>query len=167
MIKNYVCLVGIVLLVGCDQKTKNADSNVSMPKDEAIIEAPNRPVVVIDEKNGNFTVDAKSGTGATFENKADHESTFTFAAKGLWSFAPAAGLLGPVGADSPATTSYLMPGARSFALVAKRGDGTFAYVGDGTDLTLKPHEVISFLMNDLKEGAVDNRGSLQITWTRK
>ena len=167
--KNYLCiLAAAALLASCDKTTDTADTaSPSAPVNENITTTENMPVVVTTEANGTFSVDARSDAGASFENKADGESKFAFAAQGLWSFAPAGGLLGPSGADAPAANTFLLPGAHSFALVAKRGDGTVVYIGDRAELTLKPHEIIFFLMNDIKGGASDNRGSLKVTWTRK
>jgi hypothetical protein len=168
--KNYLCiLAAAALLASCGDKTTDvADTaSASPPANENITTTENMPVVVTTEASGTFSVDARSDAGASFENKADTESRLAFAAKGLWSFAPAGGLLGPSGADAPAANTFFLPGAHSFGLVAKRGDGTFVYIGDGAELTLKPHEVIFFLMNDIKGGAADNRGSLKVTWTRK
>lgn len=120
------------------------------------------------QSSGTFTFDAKSAPGmATFENESDQDATFGFSAQGSWSYATAATFSGPAGIETPAASSFYLPGARSFALIVRREDGSFQYIGDNADVKLKPHEAISFVMNDLVGGTMDNQGSLKISWTKK
>jgi hypothetical protein len=121
-----------------------------------------------DQVSGTFSFDAKSAPGmATFENESEQDATFNFSAQGSWSYAAAAPFLGPAGIETPAASSYYLPGAHSFALLAGRENGAFQYVGESSDIRLKPHEVISFLMNDLVGGTMDNQGSLKIVWEKR
>jgi hypothetical protein len=123
--------------------------------------------VVTVQTGGSFTVDAKFDPGATFRNGSATQATFEFAAKGEWSFAAAAGMLGPGGADAPASPNSILPGARSFALVARRDDGTVEFAGNQYRVNLKPNETISFCMNEVSGSFGDNRGSLTVTWSKK
>jgi hypothetical protein len=162
--KNYLCLLAAAaLLIGCGQNTDVADK--AAPPPEPYISST--PVVVAGQNSGTFTVDARSDPGATFENNSAAEATFEFAAKGQWSFAEAAGMLGPNGADAPAGANFVLPGVRSFALVAKRADGTVQLLGERSTLTLKPNETISFCMNEMSGTFGDNRGSLTVQWSKK
>jgi hypothetical protein len=104
---------------------------------------------------------------ATFDNASDQPVTFQFSAAGSWSWAAGGTQMGPAGSDTPAPGTFYLPGARSFGLIAKRGDGSFEYIGEKAELTLKPHEVISFLMNDMAGTSADNPGSMKISWVRK
>jgi len=157
-----------LLLAACDHKS-DSSAGTATP---AEINSPAGPVIssnviVTTQTSGNFTVDARSEGAATFENRSDQPATFVFKAQGQWSFAPGAGALGPSGASSPAPSNFLLPGANSFELVAKREKGNYTHIGDGTELTLQPHETISFAMNDITGGAADNRGALKVEWTKK
>ena len=153
-------------MAACDQKSDSSAGTAS-PAETNSKAGPivNSSVIVTDQASGNFTVDARSA-GATFENRSGQDATFAFRAQGEWSFAPGAGPLGPSGASSPASKNFLLPGANSFGLVAKRGDGSYTHVGDGAELLLKSNEVISFAMNDITGGTGDNRGSLNVEWTK-
>jgi hypothetical protein len=168
--KNYLCiLAAAALLASCgDKTTETADTaSPSPPANENVITAESKPVVVTDEKSGSFTVDARSDFGATFQNASATQATFEFNAKGQWSFAAAAGMFGPDGAGAPAGPNFILPGAGSFALVAKRDDGTVQSVGKHGTLTLKPKETVSFAMNEVPGSFGDNRGSLIVDWTKK
>jgi hypothetical protein len=117
---------------------------------------------------GSFVFDGKAAPDiATFDNDSDQAVTFSFSASGTWSWAPGGPQIGPSGAESPAAGNFFLPGARSFGLIAKRGDTSFQYIGEEAELTLKPREVISFLMNDVVGSSADNSGSLKISWIRK
>src|SRR2546421_227486 len=83
-----------------------------------------------------------SDLGATFRNASGAHATFEFAAKGEWSFAPAAGMLGPGRAHAPLGPNSILPGAHSFALVARRDDGTIEFAGDRDSVSLKANETI-------------------------
>jgi hypothetical protein len=154
-------LASAALLTGCGQNTDMPDSGSEEPN------VSTSSVVVTEQTGGIFTVDAKFDPGATFRNGSATAATFEFAAKGEWSFAAAAGMLGPGGADAPASPNSILPGARSFALVARRDDGTIEFVGDRYTAILKPSETISFCMNEVSGSFGDNRGSLVVTWSKK
>lgn len=154
-------LASAALLTGCGQNTDVADTRVEEPY------VTTTPVVVTEQNGGSFTVDARYDPGATFQNGSARQAVFEFAAKGEWSFAAAAGMLGPGGADAPAGPNSVLPGARSFALVAKRDDGTVEFAGDRYTVTLKPNETISFCMNEVPGSFDDNRGSLTVQWSKK
>ena len=117
---------------------------------------------------GSFLFDAKAEPDmVTFANNLDQAATFSFSASGTWSCAPAGPQMGPSGTESPAPGNFFLPGARTFGLIAKRGDASFQYIGEDAELTLKAGEVISFLMNDTVGCSADNPGSLKISWIRK
>ena len=166
--KKCLILVASVLLAACDQKSDSSAGNTSPsgPKSEPSPAVAATNVIATDQTSGTFTIDART-SGATFENRSDNAATFVFKAKGEWSFAPSAGMLGPSGATSPAPSNFLLPGVNSFELIAKRGDGKYVHIGDGVELTLNPHEIISFAMNDITGGVDDNRGSLTVDWSKK
>lgn len=165
--KRYLQFLAAVLLAACDQKSDSSAGTTSPADANSPAASPIvSNVVVTTQTSGNFTIDARSDA-TTFENRSDQAATFVFKAQGQWSFAPAAQLFGPAGVNAPAPTGYVLPGANSFELVAKRGDKTYTHVGDGVELTLKPGEVISFVMNDLAGGLADNRGSIKVEWTKK
>jgi hypothetical protein len=153
-------LASAALLTGCGQNTDVADTRVEEPY------VSTTPVVVTDQSGGSFTVDARSDPGATFQNGSSVEATFEFIAKGEWSFAAAAGMLGPGGADAPAGPNYLLPKARSFGLVVKLDNGDVEFAGDRYRARLKPKEGISFSMNELSGSFGDNRGSLTVQWSK-
>jgi hypothetical protein len=153
-------LASAVLLTGCGPNTDMADRGSDEPYAAAT------PVVVTEQSGGSFTVDARHDPGATFRNGTATSTVFEFAAKGEWSFAAAAGMLGPGGADAPASPNSILPGARSFALVARRDDGTVEFAGDRYTVSLKPNETISFCMNEVSGSFDDNRGSLTVQWSK-
>ena len=125
-------------------------------------------VAAVEETSGTFAVDARAEEGAvTFENRTGTTATFNFSAAGEWSFAPTVRFLGPNGSDEPLASEYLLPRAPRFALIIKRGDGTYEHIGTQAELTLRNGEAISFLMNDIFNGASDNRGSLNVSWTKR
>ena len=160
--KKYLSIVAsAVLLTGCSKTTDTADTALEEPN------ASTTQVISAEQHSGSFTVPARSDPGATFQNGSADEVMFEFSAKGEWSFAAAAGMLGPGGADAQAGPNSILPGARSFALVAKRADGNVEFAGDRYTARLKPKECISFSMNDVSGSFGDNRGSLTVTWTKK
>jgi hypothetical protein len=162
MMKIYLpILASAALLTGCGQNTDVADTRVEEPY------VTTAPVIVTDQESGTFTVDARSDPGATFQNGSSGEVTFEFIAKGEWSFAADAGMLGPSGADAPAGPNYLLPKARSFGMVAKLDDGNVEFAGDRYRARLKPKESISFSMNDVSGSFGDNRGSLTVRWSKE
>ena len=165
--KKCLILALSALVAGCDQKGDSSGGNIS-PTDinaEATRPLLSTSVIVTDQTKGNFVVDART-SGATFENRSDNAATFVFRAQGEWSFAPGGTLLGPSGTTSPAPANFLLPGANSFELVMKRGDGKYAHIGDGGEVTLAPREVISFAMNDVAGAFSDNRGWLTVDWSK-
>jgi hypothetical protein len=166
--RNCLIFLAAITLTACGQKSDSSRGTLSPPETNENAASPVTVsnVIVTTQTSGNLTVDARSDA-TTFENRSDQANTFVFKAHGEWSFAPGAGPLGPSGASSPAPKNFLLPGANSFELVAKRGDGTYTRVGDSTELTLNPHEIISFAMNDIIGGLPDNRGSLTIDWSKK
>ena len=166
--KKCLLFLAVVLMAACDQKSDSSAGTASPSEtnSKTVVPIVNSSVIVTDQKSGNFAVDARSDA-TTFENRSGQDAIFAFKAQGEWSFAPGAGPLGPSGASSPAAKNFLLPGANSFELVAKRGDGSYTHVGDGAELLLKQNEVISFAMNDITGGMADNRGSLKIEWTKK
>ena len=160
--KRYLpILASAALLTGCGQNTDVADTGPEEPY------VSTTPVVVTEQNNGSFTVDARYDPGATFQNGSATQAVFEFAAKGEWSFAAAAGMLSCNGADDPAGPNSVLPGARSFALVARRDDGTVEFAGDRYAVSLKPNETISFCMNEVSGSFGDNRGSLVVNWSKK
>lgn len=160
--KNAVILfASIAFLAGCDQHTDMEETAFEEP------EASTSAMALDDLKSGRFVVDAKTDPGAKFENGFAGETVFEFEAKGEWSFAVKAGMLGPGGADAEAGANHILPGARIFALVAKREDGTVEFVGDRYSVSLKPNESISFSMNEASGSFGDNRGSLSVNWSAK
>lgn len=125
-------------------------------------------VVAGEQSSGSFKIDGSSESGmATFENDSDRNTAVNFSAEGKWSYASAGPFKGPAGNGDSAPRDFVLPGAPSFGLIARRPDGSFQFIGERAELTLKSHEVISFMMNDIVGGAADNRGSLNIFWTRK
>jgi hypothetical protein len=117
---------------------------------------------------GSFRFDATAGPGmATFDNASDQPVTFHFSATGTWTCASGGPQVGPAGSDARAPDTFYLPGANTFALIAKRGDASFQYIGETAKLTLNPREVISFLMNDSVGATGDNSGSLQISWAKE
>lgn len=124
------------------------------------------PVAVGDQRSGSFRVDARSPNGVQFHNTSAQEATFEFTASGQWSFAPEAGMLSSTGVGSPAGRDYLLPGARCFGLIARQEDGSFVFIGDKAQVSLKPGASLFFIMNDLVNGFGDNRGALTVTWLK-
>lgn len=167
-LKHVLLLLAAILLMACDQQSDSSVGSTSPARTNLETSAPivESTVIVTDQSSGNFILDARSN-GATFLNQSGEHATFVFKAEGQWSFAHGAGPLGPSGANSPAPQNFLLPGANSFGLVAKRGDGGSVYVGDGSELTLAPDELASFAMNDITGGLTDNRGSLKIEWYKR
>jgi hypothetical protein len=165
MSRARLSLLAALLLTACDRKSDSSAGTLT-PAD---INGPvvSSRVIVTTQTSGNFTVDARSDSAATFENRSDRPATFVFKAEGQWSFAPGAAALGPSGASSPAPSGFLLPGANSFELVAKREKGNYTHVGDGIELTLQGHETISFAMNDIAGGMADNHGALKVEWAKK
>ena len=161
MKRYFSILVSALLSTGCGQNTDMSDSGSEEPYDLST------PVIVTEQESGTFTVSARSDPGTTFRNGSANEAIFEFIAKGEWSFAAAAGMLGPGGADAEAGPNSILPGARSFALVARRDHGTIEFVGDRYRAALKPHESILFSMNEVSGSFGDNRGALTISWTMK
>ena len=128
----------------------------------------NTHVTAFQETGGVFTVDARAeANNVTFANRTGKMATFTFTATGQWSFAPTVRFLGPTGSDEPLAQEYILPRAPRFSLILQRADGSYDYVGDHTEVVLSDGECISFLMNDIVNGASDNRGQLQVQWARK
>jgi hypothetical protein len=154
-------LASAVVLAGCGEHTDVADNTPEEPR------TGTTPAVASGEKSGTFTVNAKFDPGATFQNASANEELFEFIAKGEWSFAPGAGMLSPNGADVRGNPNYLLPGARSFAMVAKREDGTVEFAGDRCMIRLKPKETVTFAMNEAMGSFGDNRGSLTVDWSVK
>lgn len=160
--KRYLpILASAALLTGCGENTDLAETPYEEPR------AATTPIVVKDEKDGSFTVDAKFDPGATFQNASANEATFEFTARGEWSFATGAGMLSPSGADARANPNFLLPGARSFAMVSKREDGTVEFAGEHCIIKLKPKETVSFAMNEVMGSFGDNRGALSVKWSAK
>lgn len=112
-------------------------------------------------------MDAKTDKGTLFENKSFKAESILFAATGDWSFAPAAGILGPDGAGAIAPKGFVLPGAKSFSLIVRRGTGAAEAVGTKSVLVLQPGEIVYFLMNELEGSFTDNRGSVIVTWARQ
>lgn len=160
MKKYFSILASALLSTGCGQKTDIASFGPEEPYDLST------PVIVREQESGTFTVSARSDPGTIFQNGTANEAVFEFIAKGEWSFAAAAGMLGPGGADAEAGPNYILPGARSFALVARRDHGTIEFVADRYRVALKPHESILFSMNEVSGSFGDNRGSLNVSWIR-
>jgi hypothetical protein len=154
-------LMSVALLTGCGQNTDIADTSSEEPY------ILTTPIVAKEQKSGDFTVDARSDPGATFQNGSAYKATFEFDAKGEWSFADGAGMLGPGGAAAPASPNSILPLAPSFAMVAKREDGTVEFAGDRYAATLNPKESISFSMNEVSGSFGDNRGSLTVNWVKR
>lgn len=160
VIKECLAILTLAALItGCGNKTDLDDLESEEPQPSAT------PIIVADREDGVFTVEAKSNPGVTFQNGPD-VATFEFEAKGQWSFAVNAGVLGPGGGDAPAGPEYLLPGSRSFALVAARDNGSVEFAGDRYEVRLNPKEVIAFSMNEVPGCFGDNRGSLTVKWAK-
>jgi hypothetical protein len=127
--------------------------------------AENTPVATGEQSNGTFRVSATTSEGKRFQNTTSQSATFKFTASGQWSFATAAGMVGPNGFGSVADNSFLLPGKSSFGLIARQEDGTYAYIGDEGQLTLRPGASVFFAMND--NAFSDNRGSLLVKWSKE
>ena len=117
-------LMSAAFLIGCGQNTDISDTAAEEPY------VLTTPVIATQQESGTFTVSARTDPGVTFQNGSANEATFEFIAKGEWSFAAEAGMLGPGGADAPAGMNYILSGARSFSLVATRADGRVEFAGD-------------------------------------
>jgi hypothetical protein len=152
---------GVAVLTGCGKHTDVVDNTPEEPR------VSTTPVVVSQEKSGTFTVEANFDPGATFQNASETEETFEFTTQGEWTFAVGAGMLSPSGADDPASANFVLPGARSFAMVAKREDGTIEFAGELFITRLKPNETVSFSMNETMGSFGDNYGSLTVHWSIK
>lgn len=129
--------------------------------------APREQSKLVGPPHGSFTVSATLDSGVMFQNRAPEQHRFEFSATGLWSFAAAAGMLGPSGADTPAGPNYPLPGGRSFALVARRSSGAAEFVGAKASITLAPGEVLYFMMNEASGAFADNRDQLVVNWSQR
>lgn len=165
MKKYLLILAGAAALAGCGQQSEVAVP--PPPPSENVVTPESTPVVVTDQTLGSFHVDGRSETGTQFRNVSGRDGVFAFAASGQWAFATEAGMLNPSGASTVAGSTYLLPGARSFSLIAGRDDGTYIYVGDHAEIPLKAGASLYFTMNDLRHGFVDNRGFLTVVWSKK
>jgi hypothetical protein len=163
MKKHLLILAGAALLGACEQAT---DITVP-PTTKNVLEIDSTPVSVLDQPGGRFQVDSRTPEGARFQNTTAEEATFEFIASGRWSFTPEAGLFSAAGLEAPATKEFIMPGGRSFALVARREDGTCVFIGEKGEVRVKPGTSLVFLMNDLLDGFGDNRGALTVEWSKK
>jgi hypothetical protein len=163
MKKCFLILACVGLLAACGRRTDVA----TPPTTSNFVEVDSAPVTVSDQTSGSFRVDSRSPNGVQFQNTSSQEAAFELSASGQWSFAPEAGMLGPTGVSSPASRDFLLPGARSFALIARQEDGAFVYIGDKAQMNLKPGASLFFIMNDLLNGFGDNRGSLTVSWLKK
>jgi hypothetical protein len=167
MHKYLVFCATMLLFAACEQEPENVAATPTPSAVEKSSVTTDASANYTDEPKGTFTVDAKTERGTLFENKSTKEQTITLIAKGEWSFAPAAGMVGADGAAAIAAANFLLPGTSSFALIVKRGDGTFEKVGAKSTLTLKPGEIVYFMMNELRGGFADNRGSLSVSWAKQ
>ena len=125
----------------------------------------NTPVATGEQSNGMFRVSGTTREGTQFQNTTRKPATFKFTASGQWSFASAAGMVGPNGIDSIADNSFLVPDKNKFGLIARQQDGTYVYIGDEGEVSLKPGASAFFGMND--NGFSDNRGSLVVKWSKE
>jgi hypothetical protein len=166
--KKYIYFLPVIVLLGaCGPK-----KDIAVPPQTNTFESGGPMVsshtAAVEETSGNFAVDARAEENAvTFENRTGQSAIFSFSAKGEWSFAPTGRFLGPNGSDEPLASEYILPRAPRFSLIVKRADATYEFIGTQAELTLNNGESVSFLMNDIVNGASDNRGSLNISWNKK
>jgi len=119
---------------------------------------------------GDFLVHAND-SGYDFRNETTSRQTYEFTADGRWTYNPSLELHGPNGRqDLTATEGYNLPGFAEGALVVRREDRTYQFIGRHAALDLEPGESIVFTINDMINednpslGYNDNEGTLKVTW---
>lgn len=159
-----VTLALTLLLCGCEPKLASDNPE----QQERVSDGPRRVYIVAREPDGQFELDARSAAGTTmFENGERDDAVYVLSSSGEWTFSPAAPYLSAEGKDELADQDYLLPGARKFSLIAKRCSGKYESVGTETEMALAPGEILTFMMNDIRDGASDNQGALVLRWHRK
>lgn len=130
-------------------------------------------VIVIATASGkaaSFRVYADDSVGSHFPNTSNSPITIEVFAHGTWNCDP--GRLsdhGPTGVSLIGTRSHRLPGARVGSLIVLRvlrGEGRFENVGRHRKLTVRPHEVLYFMINDERHEHAyrDNTGFVTIEW---
>jgi hypothetical protein len=134
---------------------------------------PSSAEVLEDQKDtGEIEVHANDPRGTRFENRNSSRQTYEFTAVGSWTYNnKVQGLHGPNGIQGlNATDKYNLPGSPEGALVVRKEDGTYQFIGRYEELTLESGESIVFTINDEIEedepsrGYNDNDGTLTVAW---
>jgi len=115
----------------------------------------------------SFRVHADDSIGARTTSRGNTPITIEFFAHGRWNYNPGhSNDHGPTGVPLIGTRSHRLPGARVGSLIVRRGDGRYEYVGRHRKFTLRPHEVLYFMINDeWRDHAYwDNTGSVTVYW---
>jgi hypothetical protein len=123
-------------------------------------------------QSGTLQVPANSLPGVPWANTFGNSVRVQFTASGQWAYNPAVGMHGAGGHPrySNAGRGYRMPGRPEGALIARRGNGSYEFVGQQAILTVAAGETISLTIND-DEGGVqgagfrDNQGAVTVQWT--
>jgi len=123
---------------------------------------------------GTIEVKADSPQGTLFINRRSSTEKYDFFAKGQWSYNKQLELLnGPGGHPryTEASKSYKLPKYPEGALIIRKQDGSYQWIGTQAELTLKPGEKVFFTINDATDGASDsdsysdNGGTLRVEWS--
>jgi hypothetical protein len=123
-------------------------------------------------QSGTLQVPANSLPGVPWANTSSNSVRVQLTASGQWTYNPGVGMHGAGGHPSypNAGRGYRMPGRPEGALIARRGNGSYEFVGQQAILTVAAGETISLTIND-DEGGVqgagfrDNQGAVTVQWT--
>ncbi len=115
---------------------------------------------------------ANSLPGVPWANTFGNSVRVQFTASGQWTYNPGVGMHGAGGHPSypNAGRGYRMPGRPEGGLIARRGNGSYEFVGQQAILNVAAGETISLTIND-DEGGVqgagfrDNQGAVTVQWT--
>jgi hypothetical protein len=119
-------------------------------------------------------VNATSRQGSCFQNTHFFTQTYEFFADGEWSHHP--NTTNDAGGHPNlkyATSNYRLPNYPEGALIVRRDDEKYEFIGTETELELKRGEKVFFTINDdTTEGSEfdrfrDNKGSLKVDWNCK
>ncbi len=122
-------------------------------------------------RSGILQVAANDLSGTPWTNLANNSVRVQFTASGQWTYNPGVGMHGAGGHPRylNAGRGYRMTGRPEGALIARRGNGSYEFVGQQGVLTVAANEKISLTIND-DEGGVqgagfrDNQGVITVQW---
>jgi hypothetical protein len=122
----------------------------------------------VQQVDDEFKVDAKSHQGHRFQNTQPSTETYEFSASGRWTYKNTLPDQphGPEGYPILATDNYYLPGYKEGALIVRRENGSYEFIGSRAELTLVSGETVFFIINDTKDGWSygDNEGTLTVEW---